>query len=127
MRKCSNTCKDCQPSVAGDANPNWRGGVVHHSSGYLMVRVPERGYVFQHVLMMEQAVKRRLFDGENVHHKNGVKDDNRLSNLELWSRPQPSGARALDLLQWARTIVERYEPIEDLLATSGTTHSSPVV
>ena len=39
---------------------------------------------------------------------NGVKDDNRPENLELWIRPQPSGIRATDAVAWARVIVDRY-------------------
>ena len=39
----------------------------------------------------------------------GVKDDNRIENLELWVRPQPSGIRASDAVSWAREILARYE------------------
>jgi hypothetical protein len=38
-----------------------------------------------------------------------VKDDNRPENLELWTRPQPSGVRASDAIAWAREILARYE------------------
>lgn len=89
-------------------NPNWKGGLTRHKAGYIMTLVPERGYVFDHRLVMEEIIGRPLLDTENVHHKNGVKDDNRPENLELWVKPQPAGQRVEDLVFWAREILARY-------------------
>jgi HNH endonuclease len=82
-----------------------------------MVRVPGhprsgRGhYVFEHILVAEGLLGRFLVEGETVHHRTGVRDDNRPENLELWTRPQPSGVRVRDAIEWARQILERYEGV----------------
>lgn len=99
----------------GPANGNWRGGRTYHKAGYVMVYAPGHPrartakYVFEHILVAEEILGRPLHPDETVHHRNGVRDDNRPENLELWTRPQPPGIRACDAIEWAHDIIARYE------------------
>lgn len=108
----SKFCQECVDR-SGSAAGNWKGGRTKHKAGYVLIRYPEHpravnNYVFEHRLVMEEVIGRRLLPNENVHHKNGVKDDNRPENLELWVRTQPAGQRVEDLVEWAKEILAIY-------------------
>lgn len=92
-------------------------------SGWTRWRVAKNGYIersgvfdgvqifqSQHRVVMEEHIGRKLIDGESVHHKNGDRTDNRLENLELWSKSQPSGQRVADKVKWAKELLSIYEP-----------------
>lgn len=72
-------------------------------------RAARSRYVFEHILVMEESIGRSLIEGETVHHRNGVRSDNRIRNLELWTRPQLTGIRVQDAIEWARRLIELYD------------------
>lgn len=89
----------------GEADPKYvRGEGGINKAGYRVLQSGSRR-ILQHRLVMEQVLGRRLHPWENVHHINGVRDDNRPENLELWVTPQPFGQRPEDLAEW---VVDHY-------------------
>lgn len=75
-----------------EANPNWRGGRSVSSNGYVLIRVgighhlaDVRGYAYEHRIVAEQKIGRRLQSGEQVHHRDGNKQNNSPENIEIMS------------------------------------------
>ncbi len=86
----------------GDPGPAEKRGAFGtlNRQGYRVVTTSSGSRILEHRLVMERALGRPLEKWENVHHRNGIRDDNRPSNLELWVVPQPQGQRAIDLALW---------------------------
>lgn len=101
-----------------EKNRNWKGG-RREEDGYILVYNPlhqkakSNGYVREHVLVMENKLKRSLLPYENIHHLNGERGDNRIENLELWNTSHPPGQRIRDKIKWAKEILETYKNFEE--------------
>lgn len=94
----------------------WRGSRHATVDGYIMVKsdhpnVQGHGWILEHRLVMAQSLGRPLTENETVHHRNGVRDDNRIENLELrLVGDHPSGTIIEDSVEHAIGLLSQYAP-----------------
>src|SRR5205807_2613964 len=83
----SKQVKSCGCLLRGGENhPHWRGGKSYNEDGYVILRMRNGDSIrtiAEHRFIMEKKLGRRLLKTEEVHHINGIRDDNRIENLEL--------------------------------------------
>lgn len=95
-RFCSKSC-GTKSRGSGESHPNWKGGRSISVQGYVMVHVNDGrtkdGWRPEHHIVMEKKLGRKLLPNENVHHKDRNRQNNDISNLELWTTGQPMGGR----------------------------------
>jgi len=101
--------REVAASRKGKDRYNWKGGRRKRGNGYVSLLQEDGSYRQEHILVVERKLGRKLLPDETVHHKNGLRDDNREENLELRVRAKhPAGASVDDLLEWAQDIIKRY-------------------
>lgn len=98
------------PLVCLNNGPGSAEGFLDQSDGYRKRYVSGRGVLKEHRMVMEAVLGRELLAEETVHHINGIRDDNRPENLELWSASHPRGQRVSDKVAWAIEILRLYAP-----------------
>jgi hypothetical protein len=92
----SQKCREATSKAhAGKQGCNWKGGRIKDKNGYILLWIPDhpnassgnrKQYVFEHRYVMAEYLGRPLTNNEFVHHKNAIKDDNHIENLELLTK-----------------------------------------
>ncbi len=78
-------------SKVGKNNPSYLSGRIINTQGYILIlnrshpNALNGKYVYEHRFVMEQHLGRLLTSKEEIHHINGVRDDNRIENLRLFA------------------------------------------
>lgn len=78
--------------LKGENHPCWKGGKYKDNNGYIKIRKLNHpksdghGYILEHRLVYEEYYNCCLLDWILIHHKNEIKTDNRIENLEPITR-----------------------------------------
>ena len=119
-------CRGCRAKTLPPRIPprkekhwNWKGG-RYRSLGYVLITIQpdnffyemtdKSGAIFEHRYVMAQYLGRCLHRWEIVHHKNHIRDDNRIENLELLS---DIGHKQITILE------QRIKKLEETVGNQG--------
>lgn len=114
-RSCGCIQRESARNRKGINNPCYKGGRTN-KEGYVLLtdwdhpNSNKRGRVLEHTVVMAEYLGRPILPGETVHHKNGIRDDNRIENLELWAGKHIPGHRVSDMVQFCIDYLKKYAP-----------------
>jgi len=116
-KSCGCLSQELCKKRCGVNHPSWKTGRCKNNKGYIRLINPKAlGYTIatkprtmEHTAVMAEHLGRPLYEDESVHHKNGIRDDNRLENLELMIC-HPAGHRVSDEIKYAEEILKKYKP-----------------
>jgi HNH endonuclease len=115
VKSCGCLRQELSAARNGPKHPSYKTGRSLNSEGYVVLtglqghyHADGQGRVKEHVAVMVTSLGRSLRPGESVHHKNGIRDDNRPDNLELWDTNQPAGQRVSDKITFYKNFLESH-------------------
>lgn len=121
--KACGYCDLATHGTSGESHHLWKGGVRFNQFGYVLLAksIAKKRYpnsilsnkssdTFEHVAVMSHHLKREIRRGETIHHLDGDRQNNDISNLELWSSSHPAGQRIKDKIDWAKKFLAIYDP-----------------
>ena len=102
------------PPRHGADNPAWKGGRSKLPTGYVLAYVGSgKKHRYEHRVVMERVLGRPLKRSEHVHHLNGIRDDNRPSNLVALD----ASAHKKEGPTFVRLLQQRIRDLEGLIPT----------
>jgi len=115
QKYCSAECKSAAQETVAFARFN-SGDIRRHIKrhGYVYVSLPalanggKRGEMLEHRFVMEQKLGRKLLESETVHHRDGDRANNAITNLELFDSRHGPGQRVVDKVQFAIDTIRQY-------------------
>ena len=90
--KCSGDFKHYTKERWGKLSKCWKGGEIINVNGYKKILLVGEGkYKLEQQIVMENKLGRKLKPPEIIHHINGDKLDNDISNLKIMTRKEHTG------------------------------------
>ena len=117
----------------GNKNSNWKGGKTMHSTGYVLLRMPNHprangGYVLEHIILAEKALGKPLPLKAEVHHHNARGDNTQIVICENRAyhkllHVRTDALRAYGHANWRKCwICKEYDKPENLIINKNNTY-----